>query len=172
MLSAVTRSDTFLSASCSLFSPHKTKDCFPSLCCNDSNTFDITLSVLLTGSLNKVQTIGKHHLRSLPTEMKNSARWSPTSKTPVAGWGRNLPLSVIQHHAMKHTGAWGYCFIQSWHYVKVTCQFHVPPDLPLENKPPITTQQIVGWASEPVGMRRWIKKSCPCRNSNTGSFNP
>jgi hypothetical protein len=58
MLSAVTRSATFLSASCYLFSPQwigKTKDCFPSLCCKESNTLEITLSVLLAGSLNKVQ---------------------------------------------------------------------------------------------------------------------
>lgn len=161
MLSAATRSATFLSASCYVFSPHwigKTKDSFPSLCCNESNTFEITLSVLLTGSLNKVQKISKHHLRSLPTEMKKSARWTPRSKKPVTRWGRKLPLSLIHHHAMKHTGAWGYCLIQSWHYVKVICQLHVPPALPPKNAPPITIKQISGWASEPVDMCRWTEK--------------
>lgn len=114
-------------------SPHwisKTKECFPSLCCNESNTFDITLSVLLRGSLNKIQKINKHHLRSLPTELKKSARWTPRSKTLVAGWSRKVPLSLLQHHAMNHTGAWGYCFIQSWHYVKGTLSFASRPLYP------------------------------------------
>jgi len=99
-----------------------------------------------------------HHLRSLPTEMKKSARGTPRSKTSVAGWGRKLPLSLIQHHAMKHTEVWGYCFTQSWHYVEVIFQLHVPPALPPKNAAPITIKQISGWGSELVGMCRWTEK--------------
>lgn len=147
MLSAVTRSATFLSASCSLFSPHwigKTKDCFRP--CVAMRVIHLTLHSVCSWlcrwtKYKKLVSIIFFHFQM---KWKKCARWTPRSKTPVVGWGRKLPLSLTQLHAMKHTRVWGYCFFQSWHYVKVTCQLHVPPALPPKNALPITMKQIAG----------------------------